>query len=104
MKQYIRKYPLSVSDYAGGDNELYLPKGYKILSVHLLHGMAHAFVLVDIEEPISEKCVIVICGTWNEITQKDPLEQLQYINTFFSEGGEFVFHAFERIDYKKRRI
>lgn len=78
-------------------SEVELPVGATILKVDEQHGNIMLWALVDPTQK-SEARQVVVIGTGNEI--RTPTERLNFINTFFIQGGLFVFHAFEVLPEK----
>ena len=72
-----------------------LPKGAKPLYASQQHGKnIYLWALVDPDAPL-EKRYFRIIVTGYEIAE--PPERLKFINTFFKNDGDYVFHLFEVI-------
>ena len=70
--------------------ELFLPKGAKILDVQIQKDTCCLWALCD-ENATREKRVFAIYGTGNPI----PDDPGTYISTFQMYNGNLVFHVFE---------
>lgn len=84
----VYKYKLS----SHRETELNLPSGSQVLRVDVQNGETCLWALVDPDKH-TELRVFEIFGTGHQM----PDFARQFINTFFVSGGEYVFHAFERI-------
>lgn len=84
----VFKYPLNPT----GLIVLNLPQGAKPLHVSLQHERLCLWTLVDPDAPM-EKRYFRLVGTGHEIAEAP--ERLRFVNTFFVDGGNFVFHLFE---------
>ena len=73
-----------------------MPKGAEILTVQSQHDVPQLWALVDPTQPTEERC-IEIFGTGHPIRYDMGVER-KYIGTFQVDGGQYVFHAFERIN------
>lgn len=72
-----------------------LPKGAEILSVQTQHDTACMWVLVDPEENEREERQFEVFAT-----EKIPNEHntfRKYIGTFQIDGGDYIYHLFEKI-------
>ena len=74
-----------------GQNSIILPKDAQILTVDEQHGVFRLWVVVD-PNGLHEQREIVIVGTGQVLPEQGKLE---HINTFYSESGLYVWHAFE---------
>lgn len=84
----IFKYPLSTNS----ETELELPKLAEILRIDVQNNSIFLWAKVD---PDAEKelRVFEVFGTGHTM----PDFERKFINTFFVQGGTYVFHAFERL-------
>jgi hypothetical protein len=83
----IWKYPLQITD----NQTLLLPVGAKILAVQMQGEYPQLWALVDDMADDEEFRKIAIYGTGNPM----PDNVGEYITTFQSHGGMFVWHVFE---------
>jgi len=83
----IWKFALST----GTSTAVEMPAGANVLCVEAQHGSSFLWAIVDATAP-KETRNFRVYGTGHEI--KD-IERLKFINTFFVDGKNFVFHAFE---------
>lgn len=83
----IYKYKLSQNQ----ETQVDLPKGAKPLKVDVQHGSIFLWAIVDTDAE-EETRTFEVFGTGHFMK---PAER-NYINTFFVDGGTYVFHAFER--------
>ena len=83
----IYKYELKTSELT----ELEIPAGAKVLHVNLQHGHPMLWAMVDTHAPLETRTFCVY-GTGHTIPEK---ANVSFINTFFVDGGTYVFHAFE---------
>ncbi len=90
MKQTIYKYNITIT----GEQAVVLPKHSKILTVQIQNNTLHLWALINEDEREHEKRIIEIFGTGHPLDSK--IER-RYINSFQSDGGYFVGHAFERL-------
>lgn len=74
-----------------GTNILTLPYGAELLKVDIQNDSPILWALIDTGEEDQER-IVKIVGDGHPM-RKDV--RLSYINTFFVDGGAFVFHAFE---------
>lgn len=88
MNKTVYKYPLKSSTTA-----VELPKDAQLLKVDDQHGKITLWALVS-PDNAPEVRNIEVFGTGHSISDPDTLK---YINTFFVQGGNYVFHAFERV-------
>lgn len=72
-----------------------MPKDAEILTIQNQNGYACIWALVNPENE-KEKRHFEVFGTGHNIYYDIGVER-KYINTFQLEGGEFVFHLFERL-------
>lgn len=91
MNKTIYKYPLLVTDY----QEVLMPIASEILTIQIQDENACLWALVDPKETIVEYRSIEIFGTGHPI-HYDMGVSRKYISTFQLQGGNLVFHAFER--------
>jgi len=84
----IYKYELS----SHRETELRLPVGADILRVDIQENTTCLWAIVEPDAP-KEVRVIEVFGTGHAM----PNANRKFINTFLVAGGEYVFHAFERI-------
>ena len=92
MNLVIHKYYLT----ANTDNQITLPKDAQLLNVHVQHDGLYLWALHDILPKEYETRVIGVYGTGIEIRDHD---KLKFLNTCLSDNGNFVWHAFERINF-----
>ena len=83
----IWKYPVVF----GSHFELTMPKGAKILKLDIQYNDPQLWALVDVLAPLEPR-VFRIIGTGNPIGDVD---QLEYIDSYQVNGGQFVWHVFE---------
>ena len=83
----IWKYEFRVGD----EQEVWLPKGAKILTVGVQAERPVLWALVDPKEP-DEAVRIQMRGTGHPA---DGLEKARHLGTIFMHGGRLVFHVFE---------
>ena len=86
--QTIYKYPLS----SHRETTVRLPSGAKVLKIDVQNGDLFLWALVD-TDAFLETRTIEVYGTGHPIPDGNRV----FINTFFVHGGEYVFHAFERL-------
>ena len=83
----IWKWTLEIADR----QQLPMPKGAKLLTVQIQHGLAQLWALVDEKAPIIDR-TIATYGTGNPL----PDGYLgEYIGTYQISGGALVFHVFD---------
>ena len=87
----IYKYPLKITDI----QTVRMPKGAKILSVQEQHGKVCVWALVDPDERIVDKTILII-GTGNPIDDID-LDDYYFLNTVQSGGEPLIWHVFVKI-------
>jgi hypothetical protein len=83
---------------ANTDNNLWLPKGSKILSIQEQEiSCLQCWVMQDISPKEWETRVVLVIGTGLTIPEGDHIikDSLTYINTNVTKNG-FVWHSFER--------
>jgi len=93
MEKRVHKYPLKISDRIN----LSLPKDAKILTVQTQFNEPMLWALVDPTEKQTDKRRIEIYGTGHSIDY-DEGQIREYIGTFQTDDGDYVFHVFERLD------
>jgi hypothetical protein len=91
MEKSIFKYTLETTD----TQTVLMPKGAEILTVQTQHEDAKLWALVDPIAPLEER-TIEIFGTGHHVYCDMGVER-KYISTYQLSGGNYVFHAFERL-------
>jgi len=91
MEKSIFKYNLETTDR----QTVLMPKGAEILTVQTQHEDGKLWALVDPNAPLEER-VIEIFGTGHPVYCDMGVER-KYIATYQLPGGNYVFHAFERL-------
>jgi hypothetical protein len=92
MKKQIFKYTLKTAD----SQVVILPKGSEILTIQTQFNEPQLWALVNPKE-VKEERYIEIFGTGHEINFDMGTER-KYISTYQLDGGNYVFHVFERIN------
>ena len=85
----VYKYPLSKNQHT----ELRLPMGAMLLHVDAQKDGVFLWAEIETETPEIEIRTIEVFGTGHAM----PPYQRFFLNTFLVHGGEFVFHAYERL-------
>lgn len=83
----ILKYPLQITD----DQTVVMPEGAQILTVAIQHGKVTLWALCPETRKVQPR-KIEIFGTGNPI----PNGTRTYIGTVLMDGGQLVWHVFER--------
>jgi hypothetical protein len=91
----ITIYKYQVFPEISGKISLDLPIRAKILKVDTQRETACIWAMVDDTYEKTETRNFEVYGTGHEM--KEPVEDLNYIGTFFIQDKSFVFHLFERI-------
>ena len=86
----VWKFELPLEDYV----ELLLPKGSIPLSTQLQNSNLKLWCLCNSEEPLRERRVFRIVGTWHSIEEKN----IKFIDTFQMMNGDLEFHVFEILE------
>lgn len=87
----IHKYTLETTD----KQTVKLPKDAEILTIKTQFDEPQLWALVDVENELEER-TIEIFGTGHDVYCDMAFER-KYISTYQLSGGNYVFHAFERI-------
>lgn len=82
----LYKYPLPVAE-----NDLYLPRGARLLHVAEQYGQFCLWALANPKAPTEMRHVVVL-GTGHAFRGPG---RLLHLNTFLVDNSQFVFHAFE---------
>jgi len=90
MKKVIWKYQLIVTDR----QEIKMPAGAEILTVQTQDGRPCLWALVAPNKTETTR-IIETFGTGHEVNYFDTTVR-EYIGTYQLEGGQLVFHVFER--------
>lgn len=85
MPRSIWKFPLPMR---GG---VEMPKGARILSVHMQNGQPQVWALVDPQAPLVKRRLRVYGTGWDVLD--DPVGV--FLGTYLIEGGQYVFHVFD---------
>ena len=91
MIKSIFKYQLKTTD----QQFVKLPVGAEILTIQTQFEEPQLWALVDPENETENRC-IEIFGTGNPVYCDMGVER-KYISTYQLSGGNYVFHAFERM-------
>ena len=91
MEKTIYKYTLQTTD----KQTVSLPKDAEILSIQTQFEEPQLWALVSLDNEIEER-FIEIFGTGHEIHSDMGVER-KYISTYQLSGGNYIFHAFERL-------
>lgn len=91
MKKQIWKFEIKPNQ-----DIIEMPQGAEILTIQNQNGNACIWALVNPEND-TEKRHFEVFGTGHNIYYDMGVER-KYINTFQLEGGQLVFHLFERIN------
>ncbi len=91
MVKSIFKFNLETTD----SQTVLMPKGAEILTIQNQHEDAELWALVDPNAPLEER-IIEIFGTGHTVHCDMGVER-KYIATYQLSGGNYVFHAFERL-------
>jgi len=86
----IYKYPIKVID----EQELQLPKGYKLLTVINQNDVPVIYAIVDTEEIKTETLWIRIFGTGNALDDDYLNNSYDYLGTVITCGGSLIWHVF----------
>ena len=92
MEKSILKYTLQTTD----TQTIKLPEGAEILTVQTQFGKPRLWALVDSRCELTDR-VIEIFGTGHPVCCNTGINR-KYISTYQLCDGDFVFHAFERIN------
>jgi len=76
-------------------NEIDMPKGAQILDVQTQTGIPCIWALVDPSQPKQSRSIWVF-GTGHKISEGQ-LKKLDYIGTYQTDIGAYVFHVFEEV-------
>lgn len=90
MKQIVYKYPLTRTYH-----EIEMHKGAKVLCVQTQRNEGCLWVLCDPIASVEIRKFIVI-GTGQRVDEPIFLREY-YIGTFQTDGGNYVFHVFEKM-------
>lgn len=93
MNKTIYKYNLKVM----GRQTIELPIGAEILTIQSQYENPCLWALVDPENTDSKSRVIEMFGTGHPVGYDMGVSR-KYISTFQLNGGQLVFHVFERLD------
>lgn len=85
----IYKYPIEITD----EQALTLPVNARILTVQMQEGKSCLWAMIDTEEKRTEQVSISIYGTGHPIADS---ENLTYLGTVQTLGGQLVFHVFRK--------
>lgn len=88
MEKRVYKYPLEVQDR----QVITIPKGAKILSLHVQDSTPCIWVLVDANEQQKEKVVLRTFGTGQSLYSNG--KNLEFIGTYLLRNDQAVFHVF----------
>ena len=91
MVKSIFKFNLETTD----SQTVIMPKGAEILTIQNQHEDAELWALVDSNAPLEER-IIEIFGTGHPVHCDMGVER-KYIATYQLSGGNYIFHAFERL-------
>ena len=91
MVKSIFKFNLETTD----SQTVLMPKGAEILTIQNQHEDAELWALVDPNAPLEER-IIEIFGTGHPVHCDMGVER-KYIATYQLSGGNYIFHAFERL-------
>ena len=91
MVKSIFKFNLETTD----SQTVLMPKGAEILTIQNQHEDAELWALVDSNAPLEER-IIEIFGTGHPVHCDMGVER-KYIATYQLSGGNYIFHAFERL-------
>lgn len=83
----IYKYELTITDVA----VIEMPKGAKMLTVQMQHGVACVWAEVDVDAPKVRHAFRVL-GTGHPA---DDVAEMPYLGTIQLHGGDLVFHVFD---------
>ena len=84
----IRKFEI---DKGSGAFEVTMPRNADILCVQVQEGFPHLCAIVDDEAPSEMRRVVVVGTGWG---LPDDIGRGDYIGTYPSDGGYFVWHVF----------
>lgn len=87
--QTVYKYQLSQNR----ETQVELPKGAEILKVDVQNDTICLWAKVNPDKKKKEARTFEVFGTGHPM----PDFERRFLNTFFVQGGTYVFHAFERI-------
>ena len=83
----IWKYPVVF----GSHFELTMPEGARVLKLDIQFNDPQMWFVLDPDQPIEVRRFQIL-GTGNPF---DNLEELEYIDTYQVNGGQYVWHVFE---------
>jgi len=83
----IWKFPIEITD----KQKVFMPRTAKILSVQVQRETPYIWALVDTEEQISER-TLIIHGTGHPCV----CDASEFVGTFQVADGSLVFHLFEK--------
>lgn len=86
----IWKYPFKSNAW----NTLTMPKGAQVLKLAIQHGRPTIWALVETVGPTEDR-EFGIFATGEQIHAREG--QLRFIDTFFVDDGNYVFHVFELV-------
>jgi len=88
MTYSIWKYTLETTYF----QQIKIPSPAKILTIQVQHGVPCIWVLVDLEEDLINKELIIV-GTGHPV---DDPHTLNYVGSFQLMEGQFIGHLFEK--------
>lgn len=86
----IWKYPLAATQ----ENKFAVPAGAKLLCAQSQHDWPNAWFEVEDSNPKEERTLYMF-GTGHKIDV--PLDTIRYVDTLQIQGGQLVFHVYEKI-------
>lgn len=92
MEKVIWKFPIETTD----KQEISIPKGANILCVQTQFNEPNIWAYVNPKAPLENR-IIEVFGTGHPINESDDINR-RYIGTYQTDGGNFVFHVWERND------